>query len=77
MGPCLPRARASARWRGFAGSEDSNLSTRDAGLIALGFMGGMLLAAVALAAALSEIERGRSIDAMLQRLASRSWVGNS
>lgn len=42
------------------------------GLYALGIVTGFGLAGFALATAIEQIERGRSIDAMLARLAARS-----
>ena len=46
---------------------------RDAGLVAIGFVGGVAFVMLGLAAAIAEVERGRSIDALVQRLAARSW----
>ena len=50
------------------------MNDRDAGLIALGFVAGVAVSALALWTALVQVERGQSIDAMLQRLAARSWL---
>lgn len=49
------------------------MTTRDAGLVALGFLGGMIVSALALGTAMAEVERGRSIDAWLRTLSARSW----
>lgn len=46
---------------------------RDSGMIALGFVLGLASSAAVLSWSIAELERGRSIDAMLHALAARSW----
>ncbi|MBI3936918.1 MAG: hypothetical protein HY323_08070 [Betaproteobacteria bacterium] len=49
------------------------MTARDVGMVALGFVGGMFFVTFGLAAAMADIERGKSIDAMLRSLSARTW----